>query len=154
MAELHPKLEGLLHGKLLRLLQNEEWAQAVALLNSELAHRQLPASVCDSEGRTALHLLYADESNEGETYPLLRLLLERGCEIDAEDEWGRTPLLWAAYSGAKARRGLHELIRRGADASIVDGEGASAADLAWDCTTKAVSRQVVLLYASALVSLM
>jgi len=86
MAELHPKLEGLLHGKLLRLLQNEEWAQAVALLNSELAHRQLPASVCDSEGRTALHLLYADESNEGETYPLLRLLLERGCEIDAEDE--------------------------------------------------------------------
>ena len=48
----------------------------------------------DNEGKTALHVASLEGHSEA-----VKLLLEAGAEVDAEDDNGQTPLSWAAENG-------------------------------------------------------
>ena len=58
-------------------------------------------SAMDKNGATPLH--YAvhgnDDVTQAKSLKMTRMLLEKGVKVDAVDEDGRTPLLWAASSG-------------------------------------------------------
>ncbi|KKO96409.1 ankyrin repeat domain-containing protein, partial [Trichoderma harzianum] len=52
---------------------------------------------------------------------VVKLLVEKGADIDAKDGGGRTPLLWATYNGHKAIVEL--LVEKGADIEAKDNYG-------------------------------
>lgn len=52
---------------------------------------------------------------------LCKLLIEHGKDINAKDEWGLTPLLWAAQHGRTATCKL--LLDHGADINVADEYG-------------------------------
>jgi ankyrin repeat protein len=71
---------------------------------------------------------HADNASDSESLQTVRLLLERGAKVDERDDRGRTPLMIAA---ALNHIGIaRTLIAAGADKSLRDHGGKSAADLA------------------------
>lgn len=61
-------------------------------------------------------------------HPAVRLLLDRGASIDAQDKAGDTPLMNSVYDSR--REALEELLKRGANRDIQNNKGLTAADLA------------------------
>ncbi|TAL37809.1 MAG: ankyrin repeat domain-containing protein [Alphaproteobacteria bacterium] len=61
-------------------------------------------------------------------HPAVRLLLERGANIDAQDKAGDTPLMNSVYDSR--REALEELLKRGANRDIQNNKGLTAADIA------------------------
>ena len=57
---------------------------------------------------------------------MAELLLDRGAEVDAGNEYGAAPPHYAAWNGA--RETLDMLLRRGADAGAKDREGLTIED--------------------------
>src|SRR5262249_27581146 len=51
---------------------------------------------------------------------IIRMLIERGVDINKKDDWGRTPLMWAA-EGAPLET-VQFLIDSGADVNIISGK--------------------------------
>jgi uncharacterized protein len=71
---------------------------------------------------------HADNASDSESLRTVDLLLERGAKVDSRDDRGRTPLMIAAaLNHADIVRAL---IAAGADKSLRDRAGKSAADLA------------------------
>jgi hypothetical protein len=66
---------------------------------------------------TGLHLV----AYFGLQETVARLLLDKGAEINATDEYGRTPLSWAAYNGHEAIARL--LLDKGAEVNATDDYG-------------------------------
>jgi ankyrin repeat protein len=58
-----------------------------------------------------------------------RLLLDRGAAVDARDEWGRTPLHWAASTGYI--KAVELLLDRGADINAKDNDGLGSGTGSW-----------------------
>lgn len=56
---------------------------------------------------------------------LLKLFVASGCDVEATDSFGRTPLLWAGMVGAEAL--YAHLLKLGANASVRDKNGRTAA---------------------------
>jgi ankyrin repeat protein len=79
----------------------------------------------DRDGGTALRKALAHGTGYLET---VTLLLDRGSDIDAQDNEGLTPLMFAAMHG-KADC-LELLLDRGADTSLCDRQGRTAAGIA------------------------
>ena len=71
---------------------------------------------------------YAEDVPASEGAGLVRLLLERGARVNTADDRGMTPLMIAASMDHAEVAEL--LLARGADASLKDKDGRSAADLA------------------------
>jgi hypothetical protein len=61
-------------------------------------------------------------------HPAVKLLLDRGAQIDAQDKVGDTPLMNSVHDSR--REALEELLRRGANPNIQNNTGLTAADLA------------------------
>ena len=74
----------------------------------------------DEKGQTALHT--ASRSND--TLPTARALLEKGADVDAQDNYGWTPLHVAAFYGAE--RIVDQLLASGADPLKVTRGGDTA----------------------------
>jgi uncharacterized protein len=79
---------------------------------------------------------HADNAPEAESLRSVSLLLERGAKVNARDDRGRTPLMIAA--GLNHTEIARALIAAGADVSLRDRAGKSAADLAATEDTRAV----------------
>jgi ankyrin repeat protein len=69
---------------------------------------------------------------------IVRLLLDRGVDINAADEWGRTPLWWAVERGHEAVVRL--LLDRGADTDAAGKDGQTPLCLAAERGDEAVMR--------------
>jgi ankyrin repeat protein len=67
-------------------------------------------------------------------------MLERGVAIECPDEAGATPLHYAAHGGQEEVITL--LLERGADPQLRDGDGLSAADVAWGAGRIALAEQL------------
>ncbi len=70
---------------------------------------------------------YSDEAGTEDMEKVLALLLDRGARIDDQDNRGRTPLMIAAELNHTVAVEL--LLARGADKTLRDKQGKSAADL-------------------------
>ena len=70
---------------------------------------------------------YSDEAGTQDMEKVIKLLLDRGARLDDQDNRGRTPLMIAAELNHTVAVDL--LLARGADKSLRDKQGKSAADL-------------------------
>jgi ankyrin repeat protein len=77
---------------------------------------------------------HADDVPEQDGVDLVRSLIEKGARIDAADNRGRTALMIAAEQGHGAIASA--LIEAGADRTLRDKDGKTAADLASDDATR------------------
>lgn len=66
----------------------------------------------------------ADDSRR----PIVKFLVDVGADVNAKDNDGWTPLLWASWSGLP--QVAEELVAKGADLSVLDAKGNSALGLA------------------------
>ena len=60
---------------------------------------------------------------------IIRMLVRAGAHIDGKDDFGCSPLIWAVDFGRKDA--VLQLIDLGADVSLMDNEGRTAAEYAW-----------------------
>lgn len=102
---LHEVVLDILPGNLATALQDQKYCDQV--------------NIRDYKGRTPLHwaATRGDES-------AVRLLLENGADVNAQDDWKATPLILAASSGSM--RMLELLILGGANARLSDIRGGRA----------------------------
>jgi ankyrin repeat protein len=70
---------------------------------------------------------YSDEAGTQDMSKVITLLLDRGARIDDQDNRGRTPLMIA--SELNHTMAVELLLARGADKSLRDKQGKTAADL-------------------------
>jgi ankyrin repeat protein len=70
---------------------------------------------------------YSDEAGTKDMEKVITILLDRGARLDDQDNRGRTPLMIAAELNHTVAIDL--LLARGADKTLRDKEGKSAADL-------------------------
>ena len=70
---------------------------------------------------------YSSEAGIKDVVEVMTLLLDRGAQIDDQDNRGRTALMIAAELGHAAAVDL--LLARGADKTLKDKQGKTAADL-------------------------
>ncbi|XP_065838421.1 ankyrin repeat domain-containing protein 33B-like [Oscarella lobularis] len=78
------------------------------------------ANVRDDAHRTLLmRICYLDEAEKRET--MTRIVVEHGCNVNAQDELGRTALTYAALFGRDDV--VNYLVEKGADALIEDVDG-------------------------------
>jgi ankyrin repeat protein len=70
---------------------------------------------------------YSDEAGTQDMSKVITLLLDRGARIDDRDNRGRTPLMIA--SELNHTIAVELLLARGADKSLRDKQGKTAADL-------------------------
>ena len=59
---------------------------------------------------------------------MLAYLIDQGADVNALDQRGRTPLIWAAIAGRDAS--VDTLLENGADPVIADADGKTAASYA------------------------
>ena len=86
-------------------------------------------AVRTTDGQTALHTAVGSSpSLPDKQQECVRILLEHGAEIDAQDKNGVTPLMNAAWFGCTLA--VSELLRHGASVSLHDKQGRTAEDLA------------------------
>src|SRR5206468_3040819 len=71
---------------------------------------------------------YLTEGEEQIVYPasptIVRILVEARANVNARDEHGRTPMIWAAYKGEI--ESVHVLANNGADLNAADQQGLTA----------------------------
>ncbi len=79
----------------------------------------------DRRGCNGLH--YAARANN---FAALTKILDRGPEINTTDEYGWTPLHWAAASTRRSTKVIKTLLDKGADLNVEDKAGTRALDLA------------------------
>lgn len=77
----------------------------------------------NAEGDTALHLAAGCRRGEQAALPIIRLLLENGAVMEARNESGQTPLLYAAYAGF--RQAVEFFLGKGASFQYQDRNGRS-----------------------------
>ena len=81
------------------------------------------AQAKNNEGETALHLAAGCRRGEEAALPLVRLLLENGAEVNAQNAGNQTPLLYSAYGGF--RRVVELFLEKGASFQYQDSNGLS-----------------------------
>ena len=84
---------------------------------SSLLHQNTDVDVCDSGGRTALHLACAEGHTE-----IVRILIDRKANFDVTDRWGSRPLQEAFAKGHKSVVDLLLLAGAGSDELRADME--------------------------------
>ncbi|KAJ8668005.1 hypothetical protein QAD02_009668 [Eretmocerus hayati] len=79
----------------------------------------------NQEGRSCLHMVFspANRTMEESSHGIVCLLLKAGAKLEIRDDDGRTPLVDAVILGET--KFIQQLIRSGADASIIDTRGLS-----------------------------
>ena len=76
----------------------------------------------DSEGRTALHKVFANpDASDRDVLVLVQLLLDRGADVNTQDDLHQTPLHLALRSGRF--EGPWVLLKHGADLNVENKEG-------------------------------
>jgi uncharacterized protein len=73
---------------------------------------------------------HSDEAGAADVKETIELLISRGAHIDDVDDRGRTALMTAAVLGRTTA--VEALMKAGADVSLKDKSGKTAADLASD----------------------
>lgn len=76
---------------------------------------------------TALHLAVISDFYVGNSCDMPKLLIEAGADVNATDNRGQTPLMWAVTKNVYA---IEFLIEKGASLDIKDHEGRTALDWA------------------------
>jgi hypothetical protein len=95
-----------------------EQGDKVIIIASLLASDKLDTNSTDSSGRTPLSWV-AGRGHE----VAVKLLLEKGAELETKDQSGRTPLSWAAGSGNEAAAVVKLLLEKGAELETKDQSG-------------------------------
>ncbi len=86
--------------KILQIFQIGEHTEAVKLLSQAVSQAVVLRGVCDSDGKTLLHL--ACRKNYLNWYPVVQSLVEKhNCDVSVVDEDGNTPLHDAYKCGNK-----------------------------------------------------
>jgi ankyrin repeat protein len=73
--------------------------------------------------RGSFHHLRFNGEDGAAAREIARLLLEHGADVNAEDDWGRTPLMWAAERAPVET--VQFLIDSGADIHRISGKGSN-----------------------------
>ncbi|MBS0262313.1 MAG: ankyrin repeat domain-containing protein [Planctomycetes bacterium] len=94
-----------------------------------LISQGVPAGVADQSGSTALHGFVSQAPVDPQRQvACLRLLMDAGAELNAQNESGISPLMHAAWFGC--HECVRELLTRGADPHLRDQQRRTARDLA------------------------
>jgi len=96
--------------------------------------------------RPTFRRLSFNREGGAEAREIVRLLIERGFDINKKDDWGRTPLMWAAERAPLET--IQFLIDSGADVNIVSGKnmnGVSSRQTALQLARRAKRNDVVAL---------
>jgi ankyrin repeat protein len=96
--------------------------------------------------RLTFRRLSFNRQGGSEAREIVRLLIERGFDINKRDDWGRTPLMWAAERAPLET--IQFLIDSGADVNIVSGRnmnGVSSKETALQFARRAKRSDVVAL---------
>lgn len=113
------------------------WVEAVlAHESSRPVYKQL-VNKRDRDGDTALHWVAAQEGSD----EIVRLLIGRGADVEAKDDYGLTPLHYAVREGNEAAVRL--LINRGADVNANDDEGMTVLHYAADNIYEALVKLLI-----------
>lgn len=103
----------------------EALSQAITFGNTEVVRALLeagaPATVRDRVGVNLLH--WATITDRAAVIPLLA---QAGADVDAQDDFGFTPLMYAATIDFGDTAALHALLEAGADRTIEDFDGKTA----------------------------
>ncbi|KAK8741406.1 hypothetical protein OTU49_002204, partial [Cherax quadricarinatus] len=78
----------------------------------------------DESERTALHVLTYRQYKDCNTFPVLELLLKRGCDVNARMQDGTTALMLAVQSNWKDA--VNKLLEHGADVNVMKADGVLA----------------------------
>ncbi|KAF3058835.1 Ankyrin repeat domain-containing protein 50 [Trichoderma lentiforme] len=92
----------------------------------------VPLLAADKDGRTPLSKAAMELKNEA----IVRLLLDRGAQIEAADKNSRTPLSYAAWNGSEAI--IQLLLDRGAQIESADKDGRTPLSYAAQFSNKAI----------------
>ncbi len=79
--------------------------------------------LADSNGITPLMDAFTNPQQE-EAFAIAQLYLQHGANIEAKDNWGRTPLMYAVANSNT--EGVKLLLENGTDVSVKDNEGRTA----------------------------
>jgi ankyrin repeat protein len=85
--------------------------------------RENPAivrSLLEAGARPAFRRLSFDRDGDAAAREIVRLLMERGFDVNQRDDWGRTPLMWAAQRAPPET--VKFLVEAGADVNIISGK--------------------------------
>jgi ankyrin repeat protein len=118
-------------------------AMEYAISNENAA---IVGSLLMAGARPAFRRLSFNREGGAEAREIVRLLIERGFDINKKDDWGRTPLMWAAERAPLET--IQFLIDSGADVNIGSGKnmnGVSSRQTALQLARRAKRNDVVAL---------
>jgi len=118
-------------------------AMEYAIYNENAA---IVGSLFDAGARPTFRRLSFNGEGGAAAREIVRLLIEHGVDINKKDDWGRTPLMWAAESASLET--VQFLIDSGADVNIVSGKnmnGVSSNETALQLAIRAKRNDVVAL---------
>ena len=75
---------------------------------------------------------------------ILDLMLSHGADINARDQNGLTPLMYATYNKEKPELIITELLKHGANPKLTDNKGHNASDYITNCLNLSSEQKVLL----------
>lgn len=110
-----------------RVGRRDQFGRTPLMWSAYVNFSDAKTSAKEADGKDGQKLSLRDEA-DGKRLPIVSALISFGAEVNAKDNDGWTPLLWASWSGLP--QVVEELVAKGADVSVRDAQGNSALGLA------------------------
>ena len=114
-----------------------EWNNKVLNIGKVLLEAKANVNAKNNDGRTVLHVAMWDDRTD---FAFAKLLTEHGVDVNAADNAGETPLMYAARNGNISN--VNELINAGADVNAIDNDGYNVWNYALSCRNEDAKRKI------------